>query len=77
MSSQNGPRNNRYQQVLRSTENNQQHQSRFYPQANVMPQIAANLLPKTVIAATNSVLDSSIRTKSANTLARQRTGLLG
>jgi hypothetical protein len=42
-----------------------------------MPQIAANLLAKSPLAATNNVLDASIRTKSANTMARQRTGLLG
>ena len=61
--------------MLRSTENNQQ-QNRFYQQSNVMPQIAANILAKSPLAATNNVLDASIRTKSANTMARQRTGLL-
>lgn len=42
-----------------------------------MPQIAANYLPKTPIIATNSTVDATLRNKSANTLARQRTGLLG
>jgi hypothetical protein len=44
---------------------------------NVMPQIATNFLPKTSMNTTNSALDSSIRTKSANTIPRHRTGLLG
>jgi len=70
-SSRDGSRNGRYQQSLRTTENR-------FVQTNIMPQIGANFLPKTpIIATTNSSLDPSLRNKSANTLARQRTGLLG
>jgi len=42
-----------------------------------MPQIAANFLPKTPVITTNSSSDLSLRNKSAYTLTRQRTGLLG
>ncbi|CAF3548920.1 unnamed protein product [Rotaria sordida] len=68
--SQNGSRNGRYQQTMRSPD----QQNRFYIQTNVMPQIAANMLPNTNIPATNSSIDFSIRTKSATGLTRQRTG---
>ena len=44
---------------------------------NIMPQITTNFVPKTAMATTNSALDSSLRTKSANTIPRSRTGLLG
>ena len=70
MASQGGSRNNRFQQPLRSTENFPQ-QSRFI-QTNIMPQIASNFLPKTPVA-----LDPPLRNRSANTMPRQRTGLLG
>ncbi len=42
-----------------------------------MPQITANFLPKTPTITTSSSLDPALRNKSASTLARQRTGLLG
>ena len=43
-----------------------------------MQQVTTNLLPKSSMGTTNNqALDSSIRTKSANTIPRQRTGLLG
>jgi hypothetical protein len=44
---------------------------------NVMPHIGNNFLPKTSMSTTNPVVDSAVRTKSANTIPRQRTGLLG
>jgi hypothetical protein len=65
IASQSGSRNSRHQQPLRSTENR-------LIQTNIMPQIAANFLPKTPVA-----LDTSLRNQSANTMPRQRTGLLG
>lgn len=70
--SQTGSRNGRYQQAIRSPE----QQNRCYVQTNVMPQIAANILPNSNAAANSSSLDFSIRTKSATGLTRQRTGLL-
>ncbi|CAF3896980.1 unnamed protein product [Rotaria sp. Silwood2] len=70
--SQNGSRNGRYQQTIRSPDPS----NRFFVQTNIMPQIAANILPNPNIATTNSSLDLSIRTKSATGMARQRTGLL-
>jgi hypothetical protein len=44
---------------------------------NIMPQITTNFSPKTTMGTTNSTLDPSVRTKSANTVPRHRTGLLG
>ncbi len=75
--SQNGSRNSRYQQALRSSENNLPSNNRVILPTNVMPQITPNFLPKTSMGASNPALDTSIRTKSANTIPRQRTGLLG
>ncbi|CAF3334922.1 unnamed protein product [Rotaria socialis] len=71
--SQNGSRNGRYQQIIRSPD----PQSRFFVQTNVMPQISANILPNTNMITNNSSFDLSIRTKSATGMTRQRTGLLG
>lgn len=51
--------------------------NRILLQTNPMPQLSTNLLNKTSVTTTNSTIDSSIRTKSANTLPRTRTGLFG
>ncbi|CAF1176351.1 unnamed protein product [Adineta steineri] len=72
---QNGSLYNRYQQALRLAENNQQS-SRLFLQANGLSSTTTNLLHKTPIATTNLSFDPSIRTKSANTVSRQRSGLL-
>lgn len=72
ITSQNGSRHSRYQQSIRPTDTN-----RVMLPSNVMPQITSNFLPKTSTSSNTSALDSSIRTKSANTIPRQRTGLFG
>jgi hypothetical protein len=41
-----------------------------------MPQIATTLLPKASVTTTNLAFDPLMRTKSANSLARQRSGLM-
>ena len=63
--------------MMRSSENNLQQNNRVMLPTNIMPQITTNFLPKTSMSSNNSGLDSSIRTKSANTIPRQRTGLFG
>ncbi|CAF3048765.1 unnamed protein product [Rotaria sp. Silwood2] len=74
--SQNSSRNGRYQQALRSSENNLQYNNinRILLPTNTMPQMPTNVLPKTSVISANSTFDSSIRTKSANTIPRTRTG---
>ncbi|CAF1413145.1 unnamed protein product [Rotaria magnacalcarata] len=81
--SQNSSRNGRYQQALRLAENNLQYNNttsnsnninRILLPTNPMPQLSTNLLSKTSMTAANSTIDSSIRTKSANTMPRTRTG---
>ncbi|CAF0988942.1 unnamed protein product [Adineta ricciae] len=75
LSSQNGARYNRYQQALRTSETNPRT-SRSNFQAIAVPQISANPSMKAPIATTNLSFDPSIRTKSAATILRQRSGLL-
>ncbi|CAF3454060.1 unnamed protein product [Rotaria sp. Silwood1] len=74
--SQNSSRNGRYQQALRSSENNLPYTNinRILLPTNTMPQIPTNILPKTNVTSANTTFDSSIRTKSANTIPRTRTG---
>ncbi|CAF0827290.1 unnamed protein product [Rotaria sordida] len=74
--SQNGSRNGRYSQTLRSSENNLQYNNinRILLPTNNIPQISTNILPKTSMTSSNTTFDSSIRTKSANTIPRTRTG---
>ncbi|UJR08124.1 hypothetical protein I4U23_012400 [Adineta vaga] len=75
LSAQNGPRYNRYQQALRTSEIIPQT-NRSNLQTNVMPQLSANGSTRTPIATTNLSFDPLIRTKSAATMFRQRSGLL-
>ena len=74
---QNGTRLSRYQQALRSSENNPQHNNpnRAILPTHIMPQITSNFSPKTAVTTSNPSLDSSVRTKSANTVPRHRAGL--
>ncbi|CAF1520442.1 unnamed protein product, partial [Adineta ricciae] len=73
---QNGTRLSRYQQAIRSSENNLQHNNpnRAILPTHIMPQITSNFSPKTTVTTSNPSLDSSVRTKSANTVPRHRAG---
>lgn len=75
--SQSGSRVSRYQQTLRSSENQiqQSNNNRMMLPTNLMPQITTNFLQKPSMGGNNSTFDPSIRTKSASTMPRQPTGL--
>ncbi|CAF0940340.1 unnamed protein product [Adineta steineri] len=76
INSQSNTRLSRYQQTLRPSENilPNNNTNRAILPTHIMPQITTNFSPKPTIPTANTTFDPSVRTKSANTVPRQRTG---